>query len=125
VNVIADPDHADTATTLEAMRDQRLMLAHAVHSAPGRTGSRTTVGVGAHSPSAHRVHPVRIGWGRCGGAGRLRAACFSLAWVVVKEKCGGCATNGCAAPSPSMSRIPRGVVHSRPVVSARWIGCTQ
>jgi hypothetical protein len=35
VNVVTDPDHADTADTLEAMRDQRLMLAHAVHSAPG------------------------------------------------------------------------------------------
>ncbi|WP_217211918.1 hypothetical protein [Streptomyces sp. AC550_RSS872] len=35
VNVIPDPDHADTADTLEAMRDERLVLAHAVHSAPG------------------------------------------------------------------------------------------
>ncbi|MFD5483654.1 hypothetical protein [Streptomyces hawaiiensis] len=34
VNVIPDPDHADTADTLEAMRDERLVLAHAVHSAP-------------------------------------------------------------------------------------------
>ncbi|MEU6184194.1 hypothetical protein [Streptomyces coeruleorubidus] len=35
VNVIPDPDHADTADTLQAMRDERLVLAHAVHSAPG------------------------------------------------------------------------------------------
>jgi hypothetical protein len=35
VNVIPDPDHADTADTLETMRDERLVLAHAVHSAPG------------------------------------------------------------------------------------------
>ncbi|MEU7151147.1 hypothetical protein AB0B15_24450 [Streptomyces sp. NPDC045456] len=34
-NVIPHPDHPDTADTLEAMRDERLMLAHAVHSAPG------------------------------------------------------------------------------------------
>ncbi|MEH0420542.1 hypothetical protein [Streptomyces sp. B21-083] len=34
-NVIPDPDHADTADTLEAMRDERLVLAHAVYSAPG------------------------------------------------------------------------------------------
>ncbi|KOT48301.1 MULTISPECIES: hypothetical protein [Streptomyces] len=30
-NVIPDPGHPDTADTLEAMRDQRLILAHAVH----------------------------------------------------------------------------------------------
>ena len=35
VNVIPDPDHADTADTLETMRDERLVVAHAVHSAPG------------------------------------------------------------------------------------------
>lgn len=35
VNVIPDPDHPDTADTLEAMRDEHLVLAHAVHSAPG------------------------------------------------------------------------------------------
>jgi hypothetical protein len=35
VNVIPDPDHADTADTLEAMRNEHLVLAHAVHSAPG------------------------------------------------------------------------------------------
>ncbi|MEU6965965.1 hypothetical protein [Streptomyces chrestomyceticus] len=34
-NVLPDPDHPDTAGTLEAMRDERLILAHAVHSAPG------------------------------------------------------------------------------------------
>ncbi|MFI1293332.1 hypothetical protein ACH4VM_33640 [Streptomyces sp. NPDC020792] len=34
-NVVPDPDHADTADTLEAMRNERLVLAHAVHSAPG------------------------------------------------------------------------------------------
>ncbi|MFF3276043.1 hypothetical protein ACFYWU_34680 [Streptomyces chrestomyceticus] len=34
-NVIPDPDHPDTADTLETMRDERLVLAHAVHSAPG------------------------------------------------------------------------------------------
>ncbi|MFH8753739.1 hypothetical protein ACH4GK_41500 [Streptomyces rimosus] len=34
-NVIPDPDHPDTADTQEAMRDERLILAHAVHSAPG------------------------------------------------------------------------------------------
>lgn len=34
VNVIPDPDRPDTADTLEAMRDERLVLAHAVHSAP-------------------------------------------------------------------------------------------
>ncbi|MCI3220859.1 hypothetical protein [Streptomyces sp. NP-1717] len=43
VNVIPDPEHPDTADTLEAMRDEHLVLAYAVHSAPG----------------AHRVHPVR------------------------------------------------------------------
>ncbi|MFF7845191.1 hypothetical protein ACFZC6_41595 [Streptomyces ossamyceticus] len=32
VNVIPDPDHEDTADTLEAMRDEHLVLAHAVHS---------------------------------------------------------------------------------------------
>ncbi|MFE1453405.1 hypothetical protein [Streptomyces olivaceoviridis] len=35
VNVLPDPDHVDTADTLEAMRDERLVLAHAMHSAPG------------------------------------------------------------------------------------------
>ena len=35
VNVIPDPDRADTADTLEAMRDERLVLAHAVYSVPG------------------------------------------------------------------------------------------
>ncbi|MFH8350260.1 hypothetical protein [Streptomyces sp. NPDC018045] len=35
VTVIPDPDHPDTAGALEAMRDERLVLAHAVHSAPG------------------------------------------------------------------------------------------
>ncbi|SEB32142.1 hypothetical protein SAMN04490357_0257 [Streptomyces misionensis] len=35
VNVIPDPDHPDTADTLEAMRDEHLVLAHAFHSAPG------------------------------------------------------------------------------------------
>ncbi|TXS71039.1 hypothetical protein [Streptomyces sp. sk2.1] len=35
VNVIPDPDHPDTADTLEAMRDEHLVLAHAMHSAPG------------------------------------------------------------------------------------------
>lgn len=34
-NVIPDPDHEDTADTLETMRDERLVLAHAVHSASG------------------------------------------------------------------------------------------
>ncbi len=35
-NVIPDPDdHGDTCATLEAMRDEHLALAHAVHSAPG------------------------------------------------------------------------------------------
>ncbi|MER5312262.1 hypothetical protein ABT034_31295 [Streptomyces sp. NPDC002773] len=35
-NVIPDPDdHGDTLATLEAMRDEHLALAHAVHSAPG------------------------------------------------------------------------------------------
>ncbi|WP_432161522.1 hypothetical protein [Streptomyces sp. NRRL F-5630] len=35
VNVIPDPDHADTAGTLEAMRDEHLVLVHAVHPVPG------------------------------------------------------------------------------------------
>ncbi|MEU2793965.1 hypothetical protein [Streptomyces sp. NPDC007100] len=35
VNVIPDTDHRDTADALEAMRDERVVLAHAVHSAPG------------------------------------------------------------------------------------------
>ncbi|MEU0744627.1 hypothetical protein [Streptomyces sp. NPDC006134] len=35
VTVVPDPDHPDTADTLEAMRDERLALAHAVHSSPG------------------------------------------------------------------------------------------
>ncbi|MEV7496208.1 hypothetical protein AB0O08_36190 [Streptomyces anulatus] len=43
VNVIPDPEHPDTADTLEAMHDEHLVLAHTVHSAPG----------------AHRVHPMR------------------------------------------------------------------
>ncbi|MEU3862621.1 hypothetical protein AB0F03_35790 [Streptomyces sp. NPDC028722] len=34
-NVIPDSDHPDTADTLEAMRDQHLVLAHAMDSAPG------------------------------------------------------------------------------------------
>ncbi|MFB6958058.1 hypothetical protein ACFCYB_13675 [Streptomyces sp. NPDC056309] len=33
MNVIPDPDRQDTADTLEAMRKERLVLAHAVHSA--------------------------------------------------------------------------------------------
>ncbi|CAL9676859.1 hypothetical protein [Streptomyces sp. enrichment culture] len=33
-NVIPDPDHPDTADTLEAMRDEHLVLAHAFHSTP-------------------------------------------------------------------------------------------
>lgn len=35
VNVIPDPDHPDTTDALEAMRDEHLVLAHAVHHAPG------------------------------------------------------------------------------------------
>ncbi|WP_424571268.1 hypothetical protein [Streptomyces sp. CH-036] len=35
VNVIPDPEHPDTADTLEAIGDEHLVLAHAVHSAPG------------------------------------------------------------------------------------------
>ncbi|WP_345669844.1 hypothetical protein [Streptomyces similanensis] len=35
MNVIPDPDHPDTADTLEAMRDEHLVLARAMHSAPG------------------------------------------------------------------------------------------
>lgn len=35
VSVIPDPDHEDTADTLEALRDARLAVAHAVHSVPG------------------------------------------------------------------------------------------
>ncbi|MES4886186.1 hypothetical protein ABVB69_37720 [Streptomyces sp. NPDC000349] len=35
VSIIPDPDHEDTAATLEALRDARLAVAHAVHSAPG------------------------------------------------------------------------------------------
>ncbi|MFJ8255397.1 hypothetical protein [Streptomyces sp. NPDC094466] len=38
VNVIPDPEHPDTADTLEAMCDQHLVLAQAV-----RTAMRTTV----------------------------------------------------------------------------------
>jgi hypothetical protein len=34
-NVIPDPDHEDTTDTLEAMRNERLALVHAVHSEPG------------------------------------------------------------------------------------------
>ncbi|MGK5628579.1 hypothetical protein [Streptomyces sp. URMC 123] len=34
-SVIQDPDQADTADTLEAMRDEHLVLAHAAHAAPG------------------------------------------------------------------------------------------
>ncbi|MEU0440587.1 hypothetical protein ABZ202_12560 [Streptomyces sp. NPDC006186] len=35
VSVIPDPDRPDAAGTLEALRDARLAVAHAVHSAPG------------------------------------------------------------------------------------------
>lgn len=35
VNVIPDPAHPDTADTLEAMRDEHLVLARAMDSAPG------------------------------------------------------------------------------------------
>ncbi|CAL9278762.1 hypothetical protein [Streptomyces sp. SudanB91_2054] len=34
VSVIPDPDHEDTADTLEVLRDARLSVAHAVHSVP-------------------------------------------------------------------------------------------
>ncbi len=34
-NVIPDPGRPDTASTVEAMRDERLILARTVHSAPG------------------------------------------------------------------------------------------
>lgn len=34
-NVVPGPDHPDTADTLEAMRDEHLVLAHAFHSTPG------------------------------------------------------------------------------------------
>ncbi|GGZ29862.1 hypothetical protein GCM10010300_85830 [Streptomyces olivaceoviridis] len=34
-NVVPDPDHPDTADTLQSMRSERLVLAHAVHPAPG------------------------------------------------------------------------------------------
>ncbi|WP_344499515.1 hypothetical protein [Streptomyces enissocaesilis] len=46
-NVVPDLDHADTADTLEAMRDEPLVLAHAFHPHSVRTGSRTNVGMGA------------------------------------------------------------------------------
>jgi len=39
VNVIPNPDHADTADALEAMRDERLVLAHAVHDPSQRRSS--------------------------------------------------------------------------------------
>ncbi|MFJ3546822.1 hypothetical protein ACIPQH_32140 [Streptomyces rubiginosohelvolus] len=32
MNVIPDPEHPDTADTLEAMCDEHLVLAHAVHA---------------------------------------------------------------------------------------------
>jgi hypothetical protein len=35
VTLIPDPDHPDTADTLEAMREEHLALAHAMHSTPG------------------------------------------------------------------------------------------
>ncbi|WP_327180381.1 hypothetical protein OG599_34930 (plasmid) [Streptomyces sp. NBC_01335] len=34
-NLIPDPDHPDTADTLDAMRDEHLVLAHAFHNVPG------------------------------------------------------------------------------------------
>ncbi|MFI1572230.1 hypothetical protein ACH4VQ_15495 [Streptomyces anulatus] len=53
VNVIPDPEHPDTADTLEAMHDEHLVLAHAVHSAPG-----------AHRDAHHRplgaLHPMGV-----------------------------------------------------------------
>jgi hypothetical protein len=55
VNIIPDPDHADTADTLEAMRDERLVLAHTV-----RTESARTHHDARHRPSG--AHPLG---GRC------------------------------------------------------------
>ncbi len=53
VNTIPDPHRPDTADALEAIRDQHLMLAHAVHSAPGAHQQPT-----AHSPGGP-PHPQK------------------------------------------------------------------
>lgn len=47
VNVIPDREHPNTADTQEAMCDEHLALAHAVHCAPG----------------AHRIQPVGTAMG--------------------------------------------------------------
>ncbi|WP_249492843.1 hypothetical protein [Streptomyces lavenduligriseus] len=74
-NVITDPDHPDTADTLEAMCDEHLVLAHAFHSAPDARRYRTTVevddidGRGCRAPSPCTDHPHQGAAGSrcCGG----------------------------------------------------------
>ncbi|GAB1340759.1 hypothetical protein ACE1SV_73490 [Streptomyces sp. E-15] len=68
VNAIPDAEHPDTADTLAAMRDERLVLAHAFHSTPDAHQQPHTVGVDALG-SVGGAEVVCIGWTRCGGAG--------------------------------------------------------
>ncbi|MFH8533507.1 hypothetical protein ACH4GE_34420 [Streptomyces tendae] len=123
VNLILDPDHEDTANTLEALRDARLTVAHAVHSVPG-----------AHRCSgAHRVHPVRTtvhpvrlhsvggartGWARCAGVGPSGDGVFLLD---LRRGQGETRRVDTRPHSRRCRPLPLRALHS--VSSTRWSGC--
>ncbi|WP_286259068.1 hypothetical protein [Streptomyces graminofaciens] len=77
VNVIPDPDHADTADSLETMRDERMVLPTPCTPLPVRTGSRT----GRCASSS--VRPARWSPRFSGGTAAVTAAgsrSFRVSW---------------------------------------------
>ncbi|MFF8280661.1 S41 family peptidase [Streptomyces lateritius] len=90
VNVIPNPDHADTADALEAMRDEHLVLAHAMRSTPG----------------AHRVAAPRWGWARTHPV-RATAHPVRIHPVGGAHRCGRRRGSGAHAPADSQM-LPEG-----------------
>ncbi|MFF5426400.1 MULTISPECIES: hypothetical protein [unclassified Streptomyces] len=102
-SVVPDPDRPDTAGTLEAMRDEHLAPAHALHPAPVRTTvqpgrstrwsvrppARLVRGSDAHQPDGGAVQ-----WARVETVATVR---FSLTRAEVEEKRAGWMRGG---PTP-------------------------